>query len=413
MDKFHSGLDFSLVGVVPKFVPFTKEYDMAGKKIRGVFGDVGGLKAYLPVFDLALEAGCTIDVLLVGASAEQVQAGKLSLDDQINVQLQPSVDGYLAVPSFVEYDVPHDLTVVGCSQSLGAEPLVGTVSAAWAMFESSAPTFMLQDMYGSAHDTLKFMVHNHSLDRLNCLCVTDGSSADLLLKAGFNLKGLVVVTGGPQFDHVPEMVKTWRTRRDLLRQELDAEDNQTVFLVVGGKGGTAEILQLLEEAVEIAGLAKETIVVFRPHPSAPADDKEQTEAYFKKTTRHWFRNVDQSIAPSADVLLPAADYVLSSFSTANLLAIMCEMPGVVYVGTPGCKADLLRQKGLACPPEVEAGAGWYAQTPAELVQVFEELHHEDSSETCAKLKEAQQKISAYGDGLAAQRVWQEMQKLMS
>ena len=62
--------------------------------------------------------------------------------------------------------------------------------------------------------------------------------------------------------------------------------------------------------------------------------------------------------PTTVDLLPAADVVMSGFSTTNYFAILLGLRDVVYAGTPQLLADLQAEKGLQRPPETTAGAGW-------------------------------------------------------
>ena len=412
MEKLHDSLDYSLVGVIPDFGPLTIEeriMNLAGKRIGVVAGDVGGFKSALRPLNFALSAGVVVHAYCMAGSAAQIRDRKLVLDSEISVAVMPeSKDGAVgfAISDF-------DLMVVTATQSLGDQIVPATVLTAEAIMATKAPVLALQDMYGSFHDTLHILKKRGVLDKIRCLCVSDAFSKDLLVKAGYDLGERIVVTGGPQFDAVPDMLPGWLMKREMLRQSLGASDKTTVFLIVGGKGGTAEILQILEDALVAMDRVDDSMVIFRPHPGAPDDDKLATADYLAKTKMTYFKDVDQGVASSTDALLPAAEYVLSSFGTTNTLGILCQMPGVIYVGTPGCQADLRRQKKLDRPPEVEHGAAWYVQSPVELEYVIRNVGAEGKSVATAKIKEVQQAMGSYVDGNAAKRVYEQMKRLLA
>ena len=93
------------------------------------------------------------------------------------------------------------------------------------------------------------------------------------------------------------------------------------------------------------------------------------------------------------------------------------MLGVVYVGTPALKSDLMAEKGLERPPEVEIGAGWYVQGSEDManaiIAVRPGARQGARDPRVDRIKKAQGRIAAYNDGKATERVWQEMQKLLA
>lgn len=403
MIQGHSNLDFSLVGVVPKPVPFTRRYNVVGKEIRVVAGDRGGFAALAPPLLKALDSGCGVHVYFTGACRDLMAAGELIPD--LRMEVSGGLSDLASMQRFLTGK--YDLLVAGASQSRE-----GTEAAFNAIMAARSRILAVQDLYGSFMPTLAMLREARGLGKLGCVCVTD-EFAKAQIMGKFNLKHCLIVTGGPQFDKAVEIKKTWGERRRTLREALGVSDKQPVFLIVGGKNGTAEILHLLEKAIEIAGLAEAARVILRVHSRATDEDKRQTAEYFNSTKRKWFAEVDKSLAPTSDDILPGVDFVLSGFSTTNYLAILYGIVGTVYVGTPAFQKDLMEEKGLRRSPEVEIGAGWYVQDEAELAKVIREVRMDKIyPQAVLDLAMKQMKVAGSHDGKAAERVWQEMQKLM-
>lgn len=402
-------IDFSLVGVISPSVPFQLRSgpmrwssDVNSNEIRVLGGDYGGFMAAYPPLLLALEADCTVFVCLTPTCAQKYLKGELKFDPRIEVL---ETEDMTEVIDYFGQD--QALTLVSASQSdQGANAAVLAVSC------SRNSVLAVQDLYGSLHPTLARLEDSDQLSDLDGICVTDEFSAQLMLRQFPDLADRIVVTGGPQFDKIVAVRETWNQRRKQLREVLGANDNALVFLVAGQLNGTAEILLLLEEAIEHAGVADRAKVIVRAYPRATIEDKQLVDTYFQFTPYKWFCDPDRALAPTSDDLLPGVDFVLSGYSTTNLYGILYGMPGVVYVGTPALKKDLWHEKQLERSAEVEAGAGWYVSTAAELQEVIEKLEYGPASEEIHRLRQAQERISQYNDGLATERVWQQMQNLM-
>ncbi len=374
---------------------------MAGKRIRVVAGDAGGWDALLPPLCLALDAGCTVEVYLTASSGKKFTDGQLQVDPRMTVQARGT-----EMSDLIHFLKPatHHLIVVGASQSRE-----GYQAAATALVLSdSIPRLCVEDMYGSSLPMLNLVY-----GEIECLCVTDELARTMVLQKFPKLKDNVEVTGGPQYDKTIAVKRRWQERRCELREALNTDENHSVFLVAGGLNGTVETLELLDAGIEQSGVTAFAKVIVRVHARASIPDKKETEQYFKATKRTWFTDVDKSVAENSTDLLPGVDFVLSGYSTTNHFGILYGMPGVVYVGTPAFKRDLKAEKGLERPPEVEAGAGWYVQNGADMADVIMALQPDVPLPKVRKLMDAQKRIASYNDGNAAERVWEQMQRLMA
>ena len=374
---------------------------MAGKEILVVAGDRGGWNALELPISRALDAGCNVRVYFVATCGEQFANGKLLPDVRIKRVVKGTSDPVEMAKFFGRSR--HDLTVVGASQSEeGAQ-------AAWhaLVLGQTTPRLGLQDMYGSSMPTLRL-----ASNALDCLCVTDEFSRNLVLREFPELCNHIVVTGGPQFDKTIEVKNDWAEKRRQLREAMQVSDEQIVFLVAGGLNGTAEMLKLLWDGIEFAGLEQRAKVVIRVHPRA-IEKYEQLVEHMSVAELKRFTDVDRKLAPFSEDLLPSVDFVLSGYSTTNYYGILYGMLGVVYVGTPAFKKDLKKEKGLDRPPEVDVGAGWYVQTGADMGKVIIAVRHGVRVAPLLKVMEAQSTIASYNDGHATDRVWEEMQKLMA
>jgi hypothetical protein len=375
-----------------------------GKEILVVAGDRGGWNAIEPPLLRALDEGCDVHVYLAATCGKQFTDGKLQPDERMKVQAGSS--GLRDMESFFEGHLFPNLVVVGASQS--DEGTTATLRA--LEFSQSMPRLGVQDMYGSIAPTLR-MVHDHGA--FDCLCVTDEFSRDMVLREFPRLHNRVVITGGPQFDKTIEVKKNWQEKRRQLREAMKVTDEQTVFLVVGGLNGTAEMLELLEDGIERSDLVQSARVILRAHSRATKEDRWFMGQYMDTMERRWFTDVDRELAPTSDDLLPGVDFVLSGYSTTNYFGILYGMPGVVYVGTPAFQRDLWAEKGLRHPPEAEAGAGWYVQNGNDMSRVITAVRNEIRVAPLLGMETAQKKIASFNNGHATDRVWEQMRKLMS
>lgn len=372
---------------------------MAGKEIRVVAGDRGGWNALEPVLLLALAAGCRVLLYLVGICAEQYRTGKLKLDSGLKI----FTDREMTPRAFVT--PRHDLTVLGASQSQ-----VGAQAAADAAIMTSAPVLAVQDLYSSLLPSLKLIDREGKLFYVKMICVSDEFAREQLLNYSAALVGRIIVTGDPQFDKTLEVNQNSQERRQKLRRAMDVDDDELVFLIAGQLNGTAEAVVLVHEMA----LKKKYRVrmVVRQHTRATWIDDALLERCCAAIPRSYFIDTTPILAAASEKLLAGVDFVLSGYSPTNHFGILYEMRGVVYVGTPSFRWDLWREQGLEKPLEVQLGAGWYVETPEDLVHVIEEVQKKDPSDELLRLIHSQSIVAGFNDGHAADRVWAEMQKLM-
>ncbi len=404
-ERFRRSLNYILVGVIPPYAPLQRNINVQDKHIVGVFGDRGGFNAVAPVFNLALSAGCKVTLYFVGTCKEQYLSGKLELEGA-DVCTGPAKHD--SINEFFR-NLSPDLLVIGASHS---QEGIDAVTAAVMRWDNRV--ICVEDMYGSAEDFLSSGI-GHCIDTL---CVIDEFAKENMVFNHRNRRDRIVVTGGPHFDITIDVKKNWSQRRKLLREAMKVDDYHHVFLVAGGLNGTATILRLLGMALGLTGRTTNTKVILRQHPRATDSDKELVKKYRQSNEALDFIDVDKSLAPNSDALLPGVDFVLSGYSTTNHFGILYQMPGVIYVGTSEIIADHTKEKGSPKPPEVEAGAAWYVQNGDEMESAIETVIRRkpligDVYPELKRIMEAQAHIAAYNNGHATDRVWGEMLKLMS
>jgi len=370
------------------------------KRIVAVASDRGGWNAVDPSLRLALDAGWSVHACLDGASAKQHAQGALPIDARTFV-IPPPSDAHGFGPLRGEYD----LLVVAASQSeQGTETACNAVRGL-----NPIPSVAVQDMYGSLAPTLRG-INPIAFDRI---CVHDAFAGALLEEAGLASAASLRLTGGPQFDRVIGMRRDWDALRAGLRHSVSLRSEDFVVLIVGDTEGTVDLLELLELGLSRSGRA-DAKVILRAHPRATAEEREKGEAYMRTTSLR-FVDVPADLRLSSDDFLPASDIVMSGFSTTNYIGLLCQMPGVVYVGTPVFRDSHMREKGMAVPPEASNGAAWYARTSEDLGRVIRDVTElfrnqvasPELSAICAK----QRQLAETADGQAAQRVWNEMRSL--
>jgi UDP-N-acetylglucosamine 2-epimerase len=363
------------------------------KIIQAVAGDRGGWNAINPLLTKAADEGCAIEVQLVGASHKQVQEGQLKLDNRFKLvdKLQSSAQA---------------VTVLGMSQSV--EGIAAIVSA---VLVTQGSVIGIQDYYGSALPLLRELKRKDKLEALTLLCVNDAIAEQHIRQPGFDNVN-IQITGNPYFDQVAAVKQNWSQRRQEFRNLLALQDTDVLFLVVGQPNGTAEILEMLEAGLAELSLTQPTNILVRMHPRATPENQQAVTEYYQATAYDHFVIMPDTLTLTSDDLLPAADFVLSGYSTTNHFAVLYEMPGVMYVKTPSLQQDLLRDTKLDKPLEVEAGAAWYITQPTELVHAVTEVLASNQSTEVQQIQAKQQEIAQYNNGQASERCWSQVKKLL-
>lgn len=391
-----------LVGVVPLYVPSQRRQKMFEKRICAVAADTGGFNALHPVLSRALLDGCDVWLFLAGASRTQYEKKVLQLDSRI---LVTTGVGFLnETDSFLSRKC--ELVLIASSQS--GEGTVVAKNTLISAGEADIPTIGIEDMYGSMVLTLRGL---RSLPRR--LCVIDEFAQGLILQRIPAMADCIAVTGGPQFDNAYHVKANFSALRAGVRRELGAGDDTLVFLLAGGVNGSAELLRIVDEAIEMIGTTIRARVILRMHPRSTTEDKQALALYLRDGTRTWLAGDFKEPFPNIDDLLPGVDFALSGFSSVNHTAILLEMPGVVYVGTPAFQRDILKEKGLKRPPEVDAGAAWYVTTPDQMAEVIRHVAITEVSPELRAIQRAQLAIARYNDGHATDRVWREICNLVN
>jgi hypothetical protein len=404
-ERFRGNLDYNLVGVIPPYAPLQRNTVLETKHIVVVAGDRGGLNAFLPVIPLALSAGHTISFYFVGTCAKQYDAGEIRLPPRISVTTGDH--GADSVNFALNNLLPLDLLVVCASQS--AEGASAGMNAVDRIHITNRPILAIEDLYGSLGPLLRQSVRGS----ISSICVMDEFARDLLARRHPNTRKRIVVTGGPQFDRIIHTAKNnLPEQRTKLRKIMGVNEKELVFLIVGGINGTAELLEIADQGITIAGVGDRSRIIIRPHQRSTPEDSQLLKQWHKKHRKDWYIHVEKSVAATTDDLLPGVDFVLSGYSTTNHIGILYEKTGTVYVGTPSFKRDLMAEKGLKIPPEVEAGAAWYATTGEEMAHAITEYLLGKKSEELLMIRKNQTRIGAFNDGNAARRVWETAESLL-
>eukprot|EP00240_Pyramimonas_obovata_P001054 CAMPEP_0118953134 /NCGR_PEP_ID=MMETSP1169-20130426/56028_1 /TAXON_ID=36882 /ORGANISM="Pyramimonas obovata, Strain CCMP722" /LENGTH=465 /DNA_ID=CAMNT_0006900517 /DNA_START=170 /DNA_END=1564 /DNA_ORIENTATION=+ len=371
------------------------------RELRAIAFDRGGWNAIEPVLSLALIEGVGVRVFLGGASARHFQQGLLRADSRLIVTnaLEDWNDAAVqsAVQEFVQ--VEHGGLLVAASQS--AE---GTRGAVHAICTSAAHAVLVEDMYGTSVNILaQISVECPSAANATLVTVGDKIGHGLVKSRARKFPGVTLLTGAPQFDAVAEWIPDLPRRRASLRSHLGLEEREILLLIAGQPRGTHEMLTLVKEAAFDTGARVR--VLLRPHPRTPESERRLEREIRSQVAAAFFVEADRAEYPTSVDLLPAADVVMSGFSTTNYFAILLGIRGVVYAGTPSLLEDLSSEKGVSRPPEADAGAGWFVQTAEELQRVLAEVRATPESEAMQKVRLAQEGLSAGVDGQAAKRVW--------
>lgn len=405
----------ALVGVVPAArEPFTigdsaMLENLSGKVIAAVAGDIGGYRAVEPVLSKAVDAGATVRLCLAGKSAEAHAKGGFLKDERFQVMV---IDATTLASDLIQFGNGSSILVAAVSQS--AE---GAMAVESVVLMITAPIVVVEDLYGSCIPVLRKIDASAGPSRreVDSVCVADRYAKQHLLNVIPELNGRVVVTGGPQFDQVPNMKETWDEQADRVLALLPKD---AIPIVVAGQlNGTDEMLRMIRDAFWSVKLLWERLaVILRTHPRATDEDKNTTAGVVEelKAAGLTFVDVPREIAATSEHLLPAVGkgrgLVLSGYSTTLQYGIFLEIPGVCYMLTPSLLADLKREKGLDMPPDAAAHLGWCIREPRDLRHVITAVQL--GSMELHDLRERQHEVAQYCDGHAADRVLAEIAKVV-
>lgn len=378
---------------------------LKGKTIAVVAADRGGWNAWCPVLNRLANDNADVHVHLTGTCARQYEEKTLSL-----------VDG-ATYHRFIGHTLrAADVLLLAASQSKDGVEDNAAAYARYAnqKYSKNSRIVALEDMYGSLHPTLDRLNGIANLANIDRFLVIDALAKRLLLKAlsGYQLDSRVVVaTGNPHFDRFFEMKTSWQERRRAIRESLSLSENTTLVLIIGGLNGTDEILLLFKDAME--KLRGKYTLILRTHPRSTPEDGVKTVSVREQLPAELFCAVSKEVAPTTDDLLPAADIVISPYSTINYIGILCRMPGVVYADTPSIRRDLYEEKGVDVPFEAQAGAGWYVGSADELAEAIQAVRDKGgTSEKLQAIRKVQTEIAAQFDGQATERVLEQITEVL-
>jgi hypothetical protein len=363
------------------------------KHIRVIAGDRGGWNAIEPVVQRAVSEGHTVAAYFVGTCEKQYVAGDLKLPPEVMVKH----GHYDHIQRFVS--AAHDITLIGASQSDE-----GAIAATHAMDCTEQSVFLIEDYYGSAIPALKQALPPAQYKVK--VCVVDRFAQDKICRADLFVEQ-IIITGGPHFDKFVPMKRNWEDHRQCLREAMGVRDDDIVALIAGQLSGTAESLLLFTQAMQKLEMLDKARVVLRTHPRAKWPDQSLLEYCRRALPERHYVEVDSELAQTSEDYLPGVNFVLSGYGTANYAAILCQMPGVVYVGTPSHRYEYYREKNPevsleeARPIETWLNAAWYAQHPEELAEIIRRVQAGD----IADIKKSQHIIAAANDGHATDRVY--------
>ena len=258
--------------------------------------------------------------------------------------------------------------------------------------QHNIPVISLQDYWGNH----RWSHNKEIIPMLAAVCVPDDFAASLWKEDGY--VGEIFVTGNPAFDRFADMDAGHE--RERLRKQLHLDPKDHVILFTGQ--GTPKHVKAdkrtfacVTEAIRL--FAKDTSIklIIRHHPRA-------TEINYYQEYAHGIDIVDTSFAKFSDEILPAADIIVSMFSTNLIHACYLRIPGVSVLLPEWGKATL-GQVGLNDFPPNLMGAtvGVYNDDPLELQNIFRKIFSDKSFR--ASMREAQEKNFPL-DAKAAQRV---------
>ena len=397
----------------------------AGLRVAAVCADTGSCNALKPVLEEGLRDGAKVALHLTGATAKLFCAGRYALDPRIAVWLAPDAE-----PSAIcarkgarvpvrEFGRRREWDVLVASASAS---VAGTQAAAASLCvaRSKKLSFLVQDMYGTSHRTLREVLRTCP-ERAGTFITFVGNDLTGRL-IGEQVPGYawaVVVNGAPQFDAAFRRRATFLAERAAVRRKLGLRAGDVLVFLVGQPHGAEELCQMAVAAT--AGRPRARVLV-RLHPRAEPAARAAVETFRRERPDLFFDKAHSSaLFKSSEEILPGADVVVSGHSTTGDFAILLGMPGVVYSQTAAFLSVLAREKGVRAQPQVEAGAAFAMRTAADLARVVDAIGewaaavdgHGVARVAPAMVRdpalravlEAQHKWSSKDDGKAAARSW--------
>lgn len=254
------------------------------------------------------------------------------------------------------------------------------------------PIILLQDCWGNHRCNQN---KNH-VDRVSIVCVPDNFAASLWQEDGF--KGEILVTGNPAFDRFIHYKKEEERKRIRNKLHINPDDRVIVF---AGQGTPMHLdadkktFAFIAQAIRAVSKDIAIKLIIRHHPRAEEHD------YYKEYAQG-IAIIDTSFAELTEEILPAADVVISMFSTNLLHACFMRIPGVSVLLPQWGRGELGRIGLDDFPPnQMRATIGIYDDHPAILTSALEHIFSDESF--CLTIQKAQEK-NFISDGKAAQRV---------
>lgn len=239
--------------------------------------------------------------------------------------------------------------------------------------------------------------HNRGIvSMLSHVCVSDEFAASLWREDGF--PGQIHITGNPAFDRFASIDVAGQRNR--LRNLLGIAPDDRVILFAGQ--GTPKHIEsdkktfaCVTEIIRAMTSDQPVKLIIRPHPRA-------IETAYYGEYAHGIEIIDTSFAELSDDMLPAADVVVSMFSTNLVHACYLRIPAVSVL-LPQEGRAVLKHVGLDDFPPNTLGAsiGIYEENPAVLCRTLETIFSD--KEVVARMRTAQEKHFPL-DTKAARRV---------
>ncbi len=347
------------------------------KKICCIADAPGPAEMLAPVVPL-LGKDCEVRVVAVGTAMSILEPfGAIACNDE-------------AAARGVFEQLKPDLLVSAIS-SLAQGPYINNQFIEMA-HENGIPIISLQDMWGNH----RWPQNRNTMPYINAVCVMDEFAGSLWKDDGF--KGEIFITGNPAFDRFASV--DTRKERSRLRRELHLDEKDKVIVFAGQ--GTPHHLEEDKktfshvcEALRLLGERASIKLIARHHPRAAET------AYYKEYS-HGIATIDTPFYQFGDQVIPAADVVISMFSTLSLHACFLRIPAVSIL-LPEQGRRMLQEIGFDdFPPNVmEASAGVYDEDLLVLKETLEKIFTDGSFRD--HMRAAQEKNFLL-DGDAARRV---------
>lgn len=258
---------------------------MKDKKILAFVTSVETGYALVSPLQQLVQMGAHITLVLAHHCIREFKEGGLNFDDRMTVILDDKHFTEQEMPGRAR--TPHDLLVLGMEvgERKDDDWRYPIAAQAISLKPEGVPVVIVEDMLQIHPCGTRSLWHylNFGMDQsvrnmretgrlkdivASCITSTQAESWG----GGQGLPPVAKITGNPVFDGHSLLLKDWESRRQRGREAVGGSDEDFYVVVEGRRGGSAEVLNMVEWGYKASGLPNKLHILFFPHPHASSLD---------------------------------------------------------------------------------------------------------------------------------------------